>query len=225
MRRLRLGARRSAVDLVEHQQARHVAGADLRQHLGRHLSCRSKFGSDASTTWASSPASSASSSVLLNEATRPCGSLSMKPTVSDSSTRGRVAGTQRPHGRVQRREQLVGDVAPRCRSARASASTCRRWCSRPARPRLMSLRAGALRALLLGQRASSRVSSAMRSRILRRSSSSADSPAPLPPMPPRCRSLPLGLPRAGAGPGTAAATISTWALAARERRGGGRSPG
>ena len=78
--------------------------------------------------------------------------------------------------------------------------------------------ARALGALLLSSTARSRVSSAMRSRILRRSSSRLDSPAPLPPMPPRWRSSPLARPcsrRRGAR--YCRRTISTWALAARER--------
>ena len=43
-------------------------------------------------TWASSDASSASSSVDLNEATSPCGRFLMKPTVSLTSTRGTLSG-------------------------------------------------------------------------------------------------------------------------------------
>ena len=43
-------------------------------------------------TCSSSDASSASSSVLLNEATRPWGSLLMKPTVSETRMRGAVSG-------------------------------------------------------------------------------------------------------------------------------------
>ena len=64
--------------------------------------------------------------------------------------------------------------------------------------------------------ASSRVSSAMRSRILRRSSSRLDSPAPLPPMPPRWRSRPLPDSRRR-GTRYCRRTISTCALAVRER--------
>ena len=63
---------------------------------------------------------------------------------------------------------------------------------------------------------SSRVSSAMRSRILRRSSSRLDSPAPLPPMPPRWRSFPLPCSRRR-GTMYWRRTISTCAFAARER--------
>src|SRR6185369_8431306 len=53
---------------------------------------RSKPGSLASTTCSSSEASSASSSVDLNDATRPCGRFLMKPTVSLTSTRGTLSG-------------------------------------------------------------------------------------------------------------------------------------
>ncbi len=52
----------------------------------------SQVGSDASTTYSSSEASSASSSVERNDATRSCGSCRRKPTVSDTSTRGRDSG-------------------------------------------------------------------------------------------------------------------------------------
>src|SRR6266581_4878247 len=54
--------------------------------------CRSNPESLASTTWSSSDASSASSSVDLNEATSPCGRFLMKPTVSLTRMRGRLSG-------------------------------------------------------------------------------------------------------------------------------------
>jgi hypothetical protein len=80
------------VDLVEDAEARHLVGADFGQHLSVTASWRSKPGSLASMTWSSSAASSASSSVDLNEATRPCGRFLMKPTVSLTSTRGTLSG-------------------------------------------------------------------------------------------------------------------------------------
>ena len=70
--------------------------------------------------------------------------------------------------------------------------------------------------------ASSRESSAMRSRIFRRSSSIDDSPAPLPPMPPRWRSRPLPDSRRR-GTRYCRRRAPTWALATRER--GGRRKG
>ena len=127
----------------------------------------------------------------MNDATRPCGSLSMKPTVSETSTRGRVSGTQRPHGGVERREQLVGDV-DLAAGERAHQRRLAGVGVADQRDPAHVAAARALGALLLRQRRRARaVSSAMRSRILRRSSSRLDSPAPLPPMPPRWRSLPL----------------------------------
>ena len=100
-----------AVDLVEHQQARHVAGADL----GRApRSVTSQLALEAGSERVddvepAAPASSASSSVLLNDATRPCGSLLMKPTVSETRMRGRRLGH-----------------AARARWCRGSRTACRR---------------------------------------------------------------------------------------------------
>jgi hypothetical protein len=80
------------VDLVEDAQTRHLVGADLLKHLVGDFKLAFEAGSLASMTCSSSEASSASSSVDLNEATRPCGRFLMKPTVSLTSTRGTLSG-------------------------------------------------------------------------------------------------------------------------------------
>ena len=71
--------------------------------------CRRRSGSAASTTWSSRSASTASTSVLWNEATRWCGSLRMKPTVSVSSARCALGAHHLPRGGVERGEEPVLD--------------------------------------------------------------------------------------------------------------------
>ena len=113
----------------------------------------------------------------------------MKPTVSLTRMRGSVSGMQRAHGGVERREELVGDehLAPRERAHQRRLAGVR---VADSATRASPRRPGAVRAASCARRriaTSSSCSSAMRSRILRRSSSTAPSPAPLPPTPPRCR--------------------------------------
>ena len=151
----------------------------------------SRSGSAASTTCSSRSASRASISVERNAATSSCGRSRTKPTVS-ATTRSGVCGSAQPaHGRVERREQLVGDVGIAAREraeqrrlagvrvadqrdARAPARACARW-----RP-VSRCAARASRA--------SRRACWMRLPIRRRSVSSWVSPGPRRPMPPFWRS-------------------------------------
>ncbi len=105
---------------------------------------------------------------------------------------------------------------PRCRSARASASTCRRWCSRPAPPG--SCRGG-------GRAGSAAPRPARRARASARRSGRGSSGGPAPGS---TRRRPCRRCRRAGGPSPCRAsrsrgarycrrTISTWALAARER--------
>ena len=140
----------------------------------------------------------------------------MKPTVSDRSTRGRVAGTSGRTVVSSVANSAIGDAGPRCRSARASASTCRRWCSRPARRG--SCRGGG-RAGSAARRPSPPSSPGQLGDAIADLAAvelQARLPAPLPPMPPRCRSFPLPCSRRR-GTMYWSRTISTCALAARER--------
>ena len=72
----------------------------------------SRRGSAASTTCSSRSASRASDSVERKAATRSCGRSRTKPTVSDERQRAGGA-VHAPHGRVERREQLVRGVHAR----------------------------------------------------------------------------------------------------------------
>ena len=71
------------VDLVERDEARLVAGAQLFEHLpGRSRRCSGACGSAASTTSSRTSARVTSSRVARNASISWCGSLWMKPTVS-----------------------------------------------------------------------------------------------------------------------------------------------
>ena len=113
-------------------------------------SCRSNPGSLASTTWASSDASSASSSVDLNEATSPCGRFLMKPTVSLTSTRGTVSGCRARTVVSSVAKSLFGDqhLAPRERAHQGGLARVRVADERHAREPLALLPPRALRLAL-----------------------------------------------------------------------------
>ena len=108
----------------------------------------------------------------------------MKPTVSRQQHPAPVADVPLPGAGVERREQLVLDVARRPRSARSSACSCRRWCSRRARRCAPPARLLTSRSLRACTSASFGFRSRMRSPTSRRSSSSCVSPGPRRPMPP-----------------------------------------
>ena len=99
------------VGLVEHEQARLVAGADLLEHVldgARHRDSSSS-GALASTTCSSRSARCVSSSVAPNASTSWCGSLRMKPTVSVMQV-GAAVEPQRARRRVERVEEAVADA-------------------------------------------------------------------------------------------------------------------
>jgi len=144
--------RPAAVDLVEDDEARHVVRADLGQHFLGHRDLPPEPASLASTTWRSSDASSASSSVDLNEATSPCGRFLMKPTVSLTRHARDGFGMQRPHRGIERREELVRDqsLASRQRAHQGGLARIRVSDERHAGETLALPPPGALRLVLEG---------------------------------------------------------------------------
>ena len=69
---------------------------------------RSRSALDASMTCSSRSASATSSSVARNAATSACGSRSMKPTVSETSSSRLIRQPHLPDERIERHEQRVG---------------------------------------------------------------------------------------------------------------------
>jgi hypothetical protein len=178
-----------AIGLVQHQQARALVGAELGQHLAGDLHLRGERrirGVDhveqqvavARLVERRAEAGHEVVRELLDEADR----------VGDEDARDGLR-MERAHGGVERREELVLHETPLPVSG-ASTRTCRRSCSRRARPSRCSWR---------------RLRRVLASRSIEASSPAAPrcgrapcggrarcelSPAPRPPMPPPCRSLP-----------------------------------
>ena len=108
-------------------------GADLGEHARSPASmCSSRRGSLASTTCSSSVASRASVKRRLERRDQLVRQLADEADRVGHDHRRAARQRDPPHRRIERGEQLVGDVGIARRSARETAWTCRRWCSRPA---------------------------------------------------------------------------------------------
>jgi hypothetical protein len=128
-----------------------------------------------------------------SSATRSWGSFLMKPTVSETRMRGTVSGWRARTVVSSVANSLSSDQHAAAGEQRASTRTCRRWCSRPARPsRARGAACGACR-----RRARSRPAPRAAPRCGRAPcggrARASSRPAPRPPMPPPCRSAPAAL--------------------------------
>ncbi len=118
---------RRGVGLVEHQQLGHVQRTDLGEHLRTAAIWPSGSGAVQSTTWTRKSAAPATSSVLLNASTSPCGRRRTKPTVSVSST-GSPPGSDR--------RRVVGSSVANSRSSTSTPAWVR-WLSKVDLPALV----------------------------------------------------------------------------------------
>jgi hypothetical protein len=180
VRRARLG--RHPVDLVEDEEARHVAGADLVEHLRGDRQLALEAGIRRVDDVRQERRLERLGERALERGDEPVRQLlDEADCVGHEDARPRL-GHERAHGRLERREELVGDVH---RAAGEGAHERRLAGVRVAdegdaarsRRRARCVRRSC------SSDDSSAVSSAIRSRIFRRSSSRPDSPAPLPPTP------------------------------------------
>ena len=153
------------------RRRRHFIGADLGEHGVGHF----ELALGSRGRWRRSRGSSARHEGLSRrrskDATRPCGRFLMKPTVSLTSTR-HAFGVEDVRTVVSRVAKIVGDQHLAAGQGAHQRRICRHWCSPPG-PRWRGLAVpGGGRVLRSASIATiSSCSSAMRSRILRRSSS------------------------------------------------------